>query len=111
MKISSKFMDNTISICIAILIFSLVYRTINCICDKHDNINYDENFLTLIKFIFYFILARYIYLVFKRNNFPEIDILTFFTFLLAAFEATHNCINTVINFFALLISTILKKFK
>lgn len=44
----------------------------------------------MAKFVFYLLLAGYIYLIVKKNKFPEIDVLTF---LLACFEATHNLMN------------------
>lgn len=93
LKIDSSLSTEVIKICIGIFVISIIFRIVRP--DRFEEFKFDEQLLNSFKFIGYGLLAGYIYFIIKTNNFEEIDILTFFTFLLACFEATHNLILTL----------------
>lgn len=94
---SNKPMNSIIGICLVIILVSIIYRVFMYKenLDNEKIPKQDEEILIMFKFLFYSLLAAYIYVTFKRANFPDIDVLTFFTFLLACFEATHNFIISI----------------
>lgn len=77
----------------AVALFSIIFRafypmTVN-------DMKLDETLINTIKLIGYGFLAVYIYMVVDSKGITEIDVLTFFTFLLAVFEATHYFMLTI----------------
>ncbi|MBA2874298.1 hypothetical protein [Thermaerobacillus caldiproteolyticus] len=91
LKIDSGIMTDVIQISVGIAIISIIYRFVK----EPEEFIFDETILNAFKFVFYGFLATYIYLVLKNNNFPKVDVITFLTFLLACFEATHNFIISI----------------
>lgn len=98
LKIQSIIMNGIIKLCVFIILISFIYRIFKYKYDsKYVDISTDEMFINLLKFTGYFLLAGYIYIIMRKNEFPEIDVLTFFTFMLACFEATHNFIYVMVD--------------
>lgn len=89
LQISTTFIDYAIDIAKAAIIISLFYRIIK----YNVNIEMDEIFINTFKLLGYSSLAIYIYL--NVNGKSSIDVLTYFTFLLAVIEASHNFMLTV----------------
>lgn len=58
-------------------------------------IHTEEGIINLIKSIGYGALAAFIYINVTNSGASKVDILTFFTFLLATFEAAHTFILTL----------------
>lgn len=57
-------------------------------------IHTEDGVMNFIKFLGYGALAGFIYITATNSGAKEIDVLTFFTFLLAIFEASHNFLLT-----------------
>ena len=105
-KIGSIGTNGIIKMSIGIILFSILYRIMKY--EPPVEVSLDEAFLIMVKFVFYSFLAGYIYLILKHNKFPEVDVLTFLTFLLACFEATHNFIISIGNWIASIIRLIVR---
>lgn len=108
LKIKSTGMVGVVKLNFVIIGLSIIYRIVKYKTNKIETDNLDENVLNLFKCAFYGLLAWFIYEVYRKLKFPQIDVLTFFTFLLACFEATHNFINTIGDWIALIIVGIWK---
>lgn len=93
MMMDSNITTDVLKVCVGIIIISIIIRMANP--SLLGEIQPDEFILNLFKFIGYGFLAGYIYLIIMGNDFEKIDVLTFFTFLLACFEATHNFMLTI----------------
>lgn len=86
-------MNDVIKGCAFITLLSFITRIFKYkLVSEHSTVFTDEMFINIIKATGYFLLAGYIYLIMRKNDFPEIDVLTFLTFMLSCFEATHNFI-------------------
>ncbi|WP_375106073.1 hypothetical protein AB9L15_04010 [Lysinibacillus fusiformis] len=90
--IDSKYLLELINPIKAIILFSIIYRAFFPL--KFTEIKMDDIFINTFKMVAYGALAIYIYLKVNNSGVTEIDVLTLFTFILAALEATHNFMNT-----------------
>ncbi|MFJ3389323.1 hypothetical protein [Lysinibacillus sp. NPDC086135] len=93
LPIDSKYLLNLIAPLKAIILFTIIYRTVVPI--KNTEIKMDDMFINAFKMLVYGALAIYIYVKVRDTGITEIDVLTLFTFILAALEATHNFMNTL----------------
>lgn len=101
MQIDSHYLINAIK-CMGLIIFiSFIWRLFRPLASCE--IQIDEFLINFLKFLGYGLLAGYIYSEVLNNQVEQIDVLTFFTFLLACFEATHNFMLTIGAGFATLI--------
>lgn len=91
MQVNANYLVQCIKPLIGIILFSIIYRAIFPLTDM----KFDESIINCIKLIGYGFLAVYIYVRVSTSDVAQIDVLTFFTFLLAAFEATHNFMLTI----------------
>ena len=93
LEIDSKYLLNLIDPLKGIILFTVIYRTILPL--KHTEIKMDDMVINTFKMLVYGALAIYIYVKVRDSGVTEIDVLTLFTFILAALEATHNFMNTL----------------
>lgn len=100
-NMSEAILKFPIMLSLAIITYSFIF-TLN-------NQNFEsslEQFAALVKFIGYGVLANYIFNNIKLLD--TIDVLTYFTFLLACLESAHNFGNSVCKFIANVIIVIMR---
>ncbi|MFP7202222.1 hypothetical protein SFC08_14725 [Lysinibacillus halotolerans] len=93
LQIDANYLIEPIKAMGIIIVFSFIYRAI--FVASISDFKLDEILLYSFKLLGYGFLAGYIYFKVLTTGVEEIDVLTFFTFILAAFEATHNFILTI----------------
>lgn len=93
LQIDSDYLFNFVEILYLVVGFSIVIRIL--LPSTIDKFSIDIGIINLLKFVGYGILATYIYRDVYINSKTEVDVLVFFTFLLAAFESAHNFILTI----------------
>lgn len=93
LEIDSKYLLNLIEPVRGLILFTIIYRTVSPL--KNKEIKMDDLVINTVKMLIYGALAIYIYVKVRDSGISEIDVLTLFTFILAALEATHNFMNTI----------------
>ncbi|QTB23117.1 hypothetical protein J1907_03105 [Lysinibacillus sphaericus] len=93
MQINAKWLFDFIVPLIGVLIlFSLGYKIFRY---EDEEMSISEIMVNMIKMTAYGFLAVYIYLKVLYSSATQLDVLTFFTFILASLEATHCFINSI----------------
>lgn len=89
MTIPVNYFDVIINLTWAGVIFFLIFKY----CQETISMDSGDAFFSLIKGAGYLTLAWYIKTVYK--NLEVVDILTFFTYMLAVFEGAHTLLNSI----------------
>lgn len=92
MEINANFLLQSIKFLPVVLIFSILFRAI---FPSTKEFRLDELVICTVKLGIYGALAVYIYWNVYTNDYREINVLTFFTYILAAVEFTHNFMITI----------------
>lgn len=101
MQIDAKYLyDFIMPLIISITIFSLCYKIFRY---ENEEFSGSDIIVNLIKMSAYGFLAGYIYLKVLYSSATQLDVLTFFTFILASLEATHCFLNSIGTFIVKLI--------
>lgn len=88
MTINIAFLDGTLRLTGFAIIISIVAKTLSY-SETLNSTYASQAYIVLFKMLGYGFLSTYIYFHQNSQGITEIDVLTFFTFMLATFEAGH----------------------
>lgn len=88
MTINIVFLDGILKLTGFAIIIAIVAKTFSS-SETLDSSYASQAYIVLFKMLGYSFLATYIYFYPNSQGIKEIDVLTFFTFMLATFEAGH----------------------
>lgn len=91
LQINAELITDSFETILALNIFLIIFKSLR----EQDVLKAEEVAINVFKLFGYGLLAIYIYINVSNGANSTIDVLTFFTFLLAVFEASHNFLNTV----------------
>ena len=95
LKIDLSWMTDYFEITIAFFMISVLMKVILS-QKKPDVSDAGDLVFSVLKFIGYGFLAGFIYFYSIEQGIKEVDVLTFFTFVLATFEAAH-CLSIIVS--------------
>lgn len=95
LKLDVSWMTDYFQITVVFFLISVVLK-IALTQDKSYISSAGDLVFTILKFVGYGFLAGFIYSYFITRELQEIDVLTFFTFTLATFEAAH-CLSIIVS--------------
>lgn len=93
MQIDAKYLINFITPLGGYIILALIVKLARY--NSSDQPSIPDQIINMLKMAVYGFLAGYIYLKVKISGLTEIDVLTFFTFVLASMESAHNFVNSL----------------
>ncbi|WP_432702225.1 hypothetical protein [Lysinibacillus sphaericus] len=94
MQIDAKFLLEFIKpFAVIVLIIGLLFKYV--FYNSFDTEDASDILVNFVKMSVYGCLAGYIYIKVKNSGATEIDVLTFFTFLLACLESMHCFLNSI----------------
>ncbi len=88
-KIDTSCLINFLWLTLSIFIITTILK-VTLSRERHNVSNVSDLLFTFLKALGYGILALFIFNYFMKRELQEIDVLTFFTFMLAVFESGHN---------------------